>query len=137
MSFRRYRYPTGWPFVIMWLLVWSYSLSFELQYKPQSHMAVFPLPPKKYCPKPRLHEIRWSLKSYCTATCTKKWNFHIIFNNILFLDMTLCYNLNEVPRHCLLLLCSLKLFSFSDNHHKPVCSSEEQVQQNTYRADTV
>lgn len=35
----------------MRLLVWSYSLSLELKYKPQLHIAVFPLPPQKMLTK--------------------------------------------------------------------------------------
>lgn len=130
MSFSFRRYPTSWPFVIMWLLAWSYGLSLELQYKPQLHITVFPLPPKKCCSKTWLHEIRWCLKSYCTSTCTKNWAFHITINNILFLDMTLYDNPNMMPRLCLLLLRSLKPFSFGDKTTtiNPYTCSEEQVQ---------
>lgn len=120
LSFRRHH--IGWPFVIMWLLVRSYDLPLELQYKPQLHITVFPPLPKKCCPKARLHEVRWSLKSYCTSTCIKNWVFRIILNNILFLDMALYFKFEwDAKTPSITFLFSQAVFIlWQDNHHKPI-----------------
>lgn len=53
--------------------------------------------------------------------------------------MTLYDHLYVMPRICLLLLCSLKLFSFVDKTTtiNPYTCSEEEVKENTYTTDSV